>query len=235
MVDVGLDEVEQLFGVEDGVEDLALVSEFGDVGDEYLNGLHFCECEVVPIESEQYPDEVGEGLLIEGNVGGDFVLADDCGELDHVVRVVGNGVLDVLEELCLFLQRGYLVDSTPQLHVGLVKLFVKRVLAAVAANRHEFQLASAALFHEGKYHFLEELVVGVVADGLAVLLHFLLGRHGFWQEAEQEVVALIKSQLHVGPLADQVHDLVVLDDGISVVDALEVMYQRIEVVPLLML
>lgn len=178
---------------------------------------------------------MGDGLLIEGRVAGLLLVADDRVELEHVVGVVGDGVLDVAEEIGLFLQGGDRVHPAPQLLIRLVELLVEGKLCAVVADRHELQLPHAALLDQGEDHFLEELVVAVRADGLAVLVHLFLGRHGLRQQAEHEAIALIKSQLRVSPLAEQVHDLVIFDDGVSIIDPFEVMHQGVEIILLLLL
>lgn len=77
--------------------------------------------------------------------------------------------------------------------------------------------------------------MAVASNGLAILLHLFFGRHRFRQQAHHQVVALIKGQLNVGSLVHQVDNLVVLYDGVRMFDSLEVMHQRIEVVPLLYL
>ena len=59
-----------------------------------------------------------DDVLIEGSVGGEFLEVDDGVEIAHVVRVVGDGVLYVAEELCLLLQAHDRVHSTPQFLVG---------------------------------------------------------------------------------------------------------------------
>lgn len=54
-----------------------------------------------------------DDFLVEGSVAAELLEGDDCVEIPHVVWVVGDRVLYVIEELCFLLESGDGVNPFP--------------------------------------------------------------------------------------------------------------------------